>query len=117
MKKLISVLLVIAMMMSTCVVVFSGTVTALAAESSSIATEIDAGDTPSFTEVVKTFILFVKALHKYFQEQGGFFALLMDEIYLSLEEAGLNIDGIYEWITTSGIEVWVAEVLFPMLTK
>ena len=47
----------------------------------------------------------------------GFFALLMDEIYLSLQEAGLNIDGIYEWITTSEIEVWVAEVLFPMLTK
>ena len=111
MKKLISVLLVIAMMMSTCVVIFSGTVTAFAAGAN------NASDTPSFTEVVKTFILLVKSLHKYFQEQGGFFALVMDEIYQSLEDVGLDIDGIYEWITTSGIEVWLAEVLFPLLTK
>ncbi|MBQ6624810.1 MAG: hypothetical protein IIX39_03215 [Clostridia bacterium] len=111
MKKLISVLLVIAMMMSTCVVIFSGTVTAFAA------TANNAPDTQSITEVVKTFILLVKSLHKYFQEQGGFFALVMDGIYQSLEDVGLDIDGIYEWITTSGIEVWVAEVLFPLLTK
>ena len=113
MKKFISILLIVAMMMTTMTVVFCGTISAFAAEKSSVVAEVEESKVVSAIEtglwkIIKNF--FVGIWDNFTQQ--GIVATLMDGFYALLEAFGVNIDGFYEWELTSGIIDWVAETFF-----
>lgn len=113
MKKFISILLIVAMMMTTMTVVFCGTISAFAAEKSSVVATVEKSEVVSAIEtglwkIIKDF--FVGIWNNFTQQ--GIIATLMDGIYAFLKLCGVNIDGFYEWELTSGILDWVAKTFF-----
>lgn len=116
-KKLISVLLIVAMLFTTVTIIFAGTVTAAAATTTSVATteigDVAAKVINSITEsgFIKTLIDIFKAVWNYIQNNGGFGSIL-DSFYALIQSIGVDIDGIYEWLTTSGIIEEIAKIIF-----
>lgn len=113
MKKFISILLIVAMMMTTMTVVFCGTISAFAAEKSSVIAEVEKYEVVSelvakLWEIIKDFFI---SIWDNFTQQG-IIATLMDGFYELLELCGINVDGFYEWELTSGIIDWIAETFF-----
>lgn len=115
MKKFLSILLIISMMMSTMVVIFSGTVTALASESNAItatAANNNDDDAENIRNSIVSVIRVFKALWDMLQKTGGI-GVLLDACYALLEQIGVNINGMYDWLKDSGVVEWLAHLFFP----
>lgn len=109
MKKIICMLLIIAMMATTMSVIFAGTVTAFAAESAVTATaEADEESSSVFAAIVSWFINgILKGING-----GGIFSTLLDDIFDYIKNV-FNIDAVYDYLENSGIFEWAAHLLFP----
>lgn len=115
MKKFLCILLIVSMMMSTMVIIFSGTVTALASESNTItatAANNNNDDAENIKNSIVSLVNVFKALWNMLQKNGGV-GVLLDACYALLEQIGVNINGFYDWLKDSGIVEWVANMFFP----
>ena len=109
MKKFVSILLIVSMLMTFFTVIGAGTVTAFAADD--VAAVAETAEGMSLAEVIKTFIAFVRAIWEYIQNNGGL-GMVLDAVYDLLAQLGLDIDGIYDWIQNSGIVELIAKIFF-----
>ena len=113
MKKFVSVLLIIAMMATTMSVVFAGTVTAFAAESTvAVTTEESSEGGSTGLKMFAGFLWFINEVCKGILH-GGVFSVLLDDVFEYIEKNVFDVSSIYTYLENSGIVEWVAHLIFP----
>lgn len=113
MKKIISILLIIAMMATTMTVILAGTVTAVAAEGTVTVAEAAETDGKLTAErFLAGFLWFINEISKGIRN-GGIFSALLDDVFDYVKENIIDIDSIYDYLENSGIVEWVAHLIFP----
>lgn len=115
MKKIISVLLIVAMMAATFAMVFAGTVTAVAegAEASVTAKYVsNDNDAGSIGSRIAGFFALIFDVLFHRSNNPGLFSVIIDGIYNAFDNR-FDISGFMEGLNASGFIEWFNHTFFP----
>ena len=112
MKKFISLLLIVSMLLGTSMVIFAGTALAVSEKAAVVAEEPAQNDYADVEEFILNFVNAAKGLWEKVRALFGGFGTIMDLFFDFLKLVGVDIDGLYDKLLTSGIFEWVNENIF-----
>lgn len=111
MKKFISLLLIVSMLLGTSMVIFAGTALAVS-EKAVVAEKPAQNDYADVEEFILNFVNAAKGLWEKVRALFGGFGTIMDLFFDFLKLVGVDIDGLYDKLLTSGIFEWINDNIF-----